>query len=76
MTGKENENHYICRKTKSGEYKSGYSCDDKAGIYFENEKVTQVVALDQKSNTYYVILTGAEVKETIIQKIVLPPAWP
>ncbi len=63
-------------KIKSGEYKAGYACDDKAGIYFENEKVKQVVSLDEKSNAYFVSLTGGEVKETVLQKIVLPPAWP
>lgn len=63
-------------KIKSGEYKSGYACDDKAGIYFENEEVKQVVSLDQKSNAYFVSLTGGEVNETVLQKMVLPPAWP
>jgi len=63
-------------KIKSGEYKSGYACDDKAGIYFENENVKQVVSLDQKSNAYFVSLAGGEVKESILQKTVLPPAWP
>lgn len=63
-------------KIKSGEYKPGYACDDKAGIYFENEEVKQVVSLDQKSNAYFVSLAGGEVKETALQKIVLPPAWP
>lgn len=63
-------------KIKSGEYQPGYACDNKAGIYFENEEVKQVVSLDQKSNAYFVGMSGGEVKETIRQKIVLPPAWP
>lgn len=63
-------------KIKSGEYKSGYACDDRAGIYFENEEVKQVVSIDQKSNAYFVSLSGEEVKETVLQKTVLPPAWP
>jgi peptidase E len=63
-------------KIKSGEYKAGYACDDRAGIYFENEEVKQAVSLDQKSNAYFVSLTGGEVKETVLQKVVLPPAWP
>jgi len=63
-------------KIKSGEYKPGYACDDRAGIYFENEEVKQAVSLDQKSNAYFVSLAGGEVKETVLQKIVLPPAWP
>lgn len=63
-------------KIKSGEYKPGYACDDKAGIYFENESVKQVVSLDQKSNAYFVTTAGGEIKETVLEKIVLPPAWP
>lgn len=63
-------------KIRSGEFKSGYACDDKAGIYFENEKVKQIVSLDQNSNAYFVALVGGEVKETVLQKVVLPPAWP
>lgn len=63
-------------KIKSGEYKAGYACDDRAGIYFENEEVKEVVSLDEKSNAYYVSLSGGEVKETAFQKVVLPPAWP
>jgi peptidase E len=63
-------------KIKSGEFKSGFACDDKAGIYFENEEVKQVVALNQNSNAYFVTLAGNEVKETVLQKSVLPPAWP
>lgn len=63
-------------KVKSGEFKSGFACDDKAGIYFENEEVKQVVALNQNSNAYFVTLAGNEVKETVLQKSVLPPAWP
>lgn len=63
-------------KIKSGEFKPGFACDDKAGIYFENEEVKQAVALDQNSNAYFVTLTGGEIKETALQKLVLPPAWP
>lgn len=63
-------------KIKSGEYKPGYACDDRAGIYFEDEKVKQAVSLDQKSNAYFVSMAGGEVKETLLQKTVLPPAWP
>ena len=62
-------------KIKSGEYKAGYACDDKAGIYFENEQVKQVVSLDEKSNAYHVSLVGGEVVEKAIPKEVLPPAW-
>jgi dipeptidase E len=63
-------------KIKSGEFKPGFACDDKAGIYFENEEVKQVVSLDQKSNAYFVTSAGGEVKETVLPKVMLPPAWP
>lgn len=63
-------------KIKSGEFKPGYACDDKAGIYFENKEVKQAVALDEKSNSYFVTLTDGEIQETALPKIVLPPAWP
>ncbi|HNP23933.1 MAG TPA: peptidase E [Panacibacter sp.] len=63
-------------KIKSGAYKPGYACDDKAGIYFENEEVKEVVSLNEKSNAYFVGLEGAEIKETVLQKTLLPPSWP
>jgi dipeptidase E len=58
-------------KIKSGEYKPGFACDDRAGIYFENEEVKQVVALNEKSNAYFVTMAGGEVKETAFQKKLL-----
>ena len=63
-------------KIKSGEYKAGYACDDRAGIYFENEQVKKAVSLDQKSNAYFVSLENGEVSEKAFPKEVLPPAWP
>lgn len=63
-------------KIKSGEYKPGYACDDRAGIYFEDGQVKQVVSLDEGNNAYFVTLEGGEVQETMLQKVVLPPAWP
>ncbi|SFB80510.1 Peptidase E [Flagellimonas taeanensis] len=63
-------------KIESGEYKPGFACDDRAGIYFENGKVKQVVSLDQDSNSYFVGLVEGEIEETVLQKVVLPPAWP
>lgn len=63
-------------RIKSGEYKSGYACDDKAGIYFENEQVREVVSLNEKSNAYFVSLSEGVVKETVLQKKILPPSWP
>ena len=63
-------------KINSGEYKAGYACDDRAGIYFEDGNVKQVVSLDQDSNAYYVSMVGGEIKEAALEKEVLPPAWP
>ena len=63
-------------KIKSGEYMSGYACDNRAAIYFENGEVSQAVALDKNSNAYFVALKDGEVSESILQKKVLPPAWP
>ena len=62
-------------KIKSGDYKAGFACDNRAGIYFENEEVKQAVSLDENSNAYFVTLAGGEVKETVLEKMVLPPAW-
>lgn len=62
-------------KIKSGEYMPGYACDDKAGIYFENGEVKQAVAINDTSNSYHVDLVGGEIKETLLPKIILPPAW-
>lgn len=58
-------------KIKSGEYKPGYACDDRAGIYFENDEVKQVVALDDGSNAYYVSATGGQVTERLLPKEIL-----
>lgn len=62
-------------KIKSGEYKSGYACDDRAGIYFENEEVKQAVSIYDKSDSYFVNLVNGEIEEKVLSKIVLPPAW-
>jgi peptidase E len=59
-------------KIKSGDYMPGYACDDRAGIYFENEQVKQVVSLDEGSNAYYVSVTGGEVTERMLPKSILP----
>lgn len=58
-------------KIRSGEYKPGYACDDRAGIYFENEIVKQAVSLDQESNSYHVSLVGNEIVERVLPKVVL-----
>jgi len=61
-------------KIKSGEYKAGYACDDRAGIYFENEVVKQVVSLDEKSGGYFVSLAAnGQIHERVLPKVVLQP---
>ena len=55
-------------KIKSGEYKPGYACDNRAGIYFENQTVRQVMSLDEKSNAYHVSLKNGEVVEQVLPK--------
>ena len=59
-------------KIRSGDYKPGYACDDRAAIYFENEQVKQVVSLDEESNAYYVSMSGGEVNERVLPKEILP----
>ena len=58
-------------KIRSGEYKPGYACDDRAGIYFENEEVKRVVSLDEGSNAYFVSAAGGEVSERLLPKEIL-----
>ena len=58
-------------KIKSKEYKAGYACDDKAGIYFEDNEVKKVVSLDQESNAYFVSREKGEVKEELLVKEIL-----
>lgn len=60
-------------KIKSGEFKPGYACDDRAGIYFENETVKQVVSLDEKSNAYYVSRKDGGAIERVLPKQILKP---
>ncbi|WP_221392207.1 peptidase E [Dyadobacter sp. NIV53] len=58
-------------KIKSKEYKAGYACDDKAGIYFEDNEVKKVVALDDQNNCYFVSLENGEVNEKLLPKEIL-----
>lgn len=61
-------------KIRSGEYEPGYACDDRAGIYFENEVVRQVVSLDEGSNAYHVSLAAnGQIDERLLPKVVLTP---
>ena len=48
---------------KSGELFPGYACDDKACLYFENEKLAAAVASSAKSKNYYVDLVDGKIVE-------------
>jgi dipeptidase E len=49
-----------------GKLSPGYAIDDKAGIVFENEKYIKSVAIDDKSNTYYVSVINGAVDEKLL----------
>ena len=49
---------------KKGTLKAGYAIDNNAAIYFEDNRVSKVVASDNKSNAYYVELYGGNIRET------------
>jgi peptidase E len=48
---------------KRGELFPGYACDDKACLYFENEKMAASVASSEKSKSYYVDLVDGKIVE-------------
>jgi dipeptidase E len=56
---------------KSKEFKPGYAVDDRAAIYFEDNEVKKVVAINADSNAYYVYEEGGEVKEKRLDKEVI-----
>jgi hypothetical protein len=43
----------------------------QAGIYFEDQEMKRVVALDEQSNAYYVSLEKGEISEKQLPKEVL-----
>jgi dipeptidase E len=49
-----------------GKLSPGYAIDDKAGIVFENEKYIRSVAIDEKSNTYYVSVINGAIDEKLL----------
>ena len=49
-----------------GKLSPGYAIDDKAGIVFENEKYVKVVAIDDKSNAYYVSVVDGKIDEKLL----------
>lgn len=51
----------------SGEMKPGYACDNDAGIYFEDNVVTRVVATRAGARVYHVSREGATVVERVLE---------
>ncbi|WP_299583827.1 peptidase E [Mucilaginibacter sp.] len=49
-----------------GRLSPGYAIDDLAGIVFEDEKYVRSVAVDEKSNTYYVSVINGKVDEKLL----------
>ncbi|MEP6765493.1 MAG: peptidase E [Gemmatimonadaceae bacterium] len=47
----------------SGEMKSGYACDNDAGIYFEDDEVKRVVSTKPESKVYYVSMVSGKINE-------------
>ena len=56
---------------QSKEFNAGYACDDRAGIYFEDNQVAEVVSLNEHSNAYYVYEEGGAVIESRLKGSVL-----
>jgi dipeptidase E len=56
---------------KDGVLKPGYAVDNNAAIYFEDNEVREVVALDENSNAYFVRLRDGGVVEERLGKEVL-----
>jgi len=50
----------------SGRLSPGYAIDDKAGIVFENERYVKTVAIDDKSNAYYVSVVNGMINEKLL----------
>jgi dipeptidase E len=49
-----------------GKLSPGYAIDDLAGIVFENEKYVKSVAINDKSNTYYVSVINGQIDEKLL----------
>ena len=49
-----------------GRLSPGYAIDDKAGIVFENEQYVRTVAIDDKSNAYYVSVVNGQIDEKLL----------
>jgi hypothetical protein len=51
----------------SGQLKPGYACDNNAGIYFEDNAVTRVVASREGAKVYYVSVVNGQVVERVLE---------
>lgn len=51
--------------------KPGYACDNKAAIYFEDNEVKKVLALNEESNAYYVYEKDGKIVEDKLPKEIL-----
>jgi dipeptidase E len=51
--------------------KPGYACDNKAAIYFEDNEVKKVLAVNEESNAYYVYEKNGAIVEDKLPKEVL-----
>jgi peptidase E len=55
------------RLIRSGELKPGYACDNNAGIYFQDNEVSRVVATREGSRAYYVSLRNGDIVEEVLE---------
>ncbi|MCR4374327.1 MAG: peptidase E [Acidobacteria bacterium] len=51
----------------SGQMKPGYACDNDAGIFFEDNTVTRVVATRAGAKVYHVSVVGGQVVERVME---------
>lgn len=51
----------------SGAMKPGYACDNKAGIYFEDNEVKRVVASAVGPKVYYVSMVNGKINERVME---------
>ena len=55
----------------SGSLKSGYACDDRAGLLFINGSMKKSVSLDSTNNNYFVSLVDGKIKEELLPAEIL-----
>jgi len=55
------------RLIASGQMKSGYACDNDAGIYFEDNEVKRVVHTRAAAKVYYVSMVSGKIDERVME---------